>query len=92
MGGSSLPRDGSGPFTASILLSPRPLSPRATLLSCPLHASVSVNVCVRLCTHTSECSCVCKEERERNKNMRERERERGLEDSLPNLLQFPLHD
>lgn len=39
--------DGSGPLAASILLSPRPLSPRATLFLVLLHVSVSLNVCVQ---------------------------------------------
>lgn len=47
-GSLSLPRDGSGPFTASILLSPRPLSPRATL-----------SFLSSACECISECVCVC---------------------------------
>lgn len=61
VGGSfSLPRDGSGPFTASILLSPRPLSPRATLsflsFACEC-ISECVCACVRVRAHVSVFVC-----------------------------------
>lgn len=60
--GSSLPKDGSGPFTASILLSPRPLSPRATRFLVPLHVCISLNVCV--CVYTYVCVRKSASERE----------------------------
>lgn len=54
-------------------------------LSCPLHVCVSLKVCVCVCT----CVSVCEEEREWKRNMKRKSR---LDDSQPNLLQFPLHD
>lgn len=59
-----MPKDGSGPFTASILLSPRPLSPRATrfLVRC-MCVYLRECVCHRLCTY----ECASKEEHEREK-------------------------
>lgn len=54
-------------------------------LSCPLHVCVSLKVCVCVCI----CVSVCEEECKWKRNMKRKSR---LDDSQPNLLQFPLHD
>ena len=65
-------------------------------LSCPPacvciseYVCVRVYMCVCVCVCLCVCVCVCEEECKWKGNMKGKSR---LDDSLPNLLQFPLHD